>query len=279
MGVGVTRALTDQAEGLRRLFATDARRMVAVVSADVTVAGRAVINGLASALTGPGQNVLLLDEYLSAGDSCEPYVGAFKQDLNAVLAGRTEIDAAVVRIKDGPDMLAGGWAHARTMPRPRMEARIGLVNAFYRFAGNYDVVLVHAGAELLNSRPSFAWACQDVIVLCGARPDSVTAAYGHIKTLHQSGGRRFHLLFEGVESDRVPVLFKNVATVSRRHLNLMPDSLGALPPALSAEYFIYLAEQVQAWPLPEHKAGHFPALMRRLLRGVNPHVLQDMALK
>lgn len=271
--------LPDQAEGLRRLFAADTRRMVAIVSAGTTANGCATSVGLATALAQMTGSVLLLDEPLAAGDACAAYACTFKHDLNAVLSARCDIEAAIIRGIGGPDLLAGGGGRAASLPRPKIEARIGLVNAFYRLAGRYDVVLVHAGAELLGRHPSFAWACQDVIVLCSGQPDAVTAAYGHIKALHQSGGRRFHLLFEGVAQERAQVLFRNVAAVSRRHLQLMPDFLGVLPQSLPAGYFTQLAEALRSWPLPEHKAGHFPALMRRLLQGVNPQVLQAMALK
>lgn len=276
-GSAVTSLLPDQAEGLRRLFAADTRRMVALVGCAAPAGGRAVAAGLAAALTGLDAAVLLLDESVGAGDAA--YACNFRHDLNAVLAGRCDIEAAIVRFGGGPDLLAGGVAHARTLPRPRTEARIALVNAFYRLAGGYDVVLVHAGAEQLSLHPSFAWACQDVIVLCGGEPDAVTAAYGQIKALQQSGGRRFHLLFAGMEAERAQALFKNVAAVSRRHLRLMPEFLGVLPHGAASGHYARMAAAMRAWPLPEHKAGHFPALMRRLLQGVNPHVLQAMTLK
>lgn len=276
-GPAVTSLLPDQAEGLRRLFAADTRRMVALVSTGPLAGGRAIAAGLSAALTVQGERVLLLDETVGMGDA--DYACSFRQDLNTVLAGRCDIDAAIVHISGGPDLLAGGGMHARTLPRPRTEARIGLVNAFYRLAGGYGVVLVHTAAELLVRHPSFAWACQDVIVLCGGEPDAVTTAYGQIKALQQSGARRFHLLFAGVEQERARTLFRNVAAVSRRHLQLMPELLGVLPPVPSRSYFAELADALRGWPLPEQKAGHFPALMRRLLQGVNPHTLQAMALK
>lgn len=276
-GSAVTSLLPDQAEGLRRLFAADTRRMVALVGCDAPAGASVVAAGLAAALTGLDDSVLLLDEAVGAGDVA--YACTFRHDLNTVLAGRCDIEGAIVRNGGGPDLLAGGVTHARTLPRPRTEARIGLVNAFYRLAGSYDVVLVHAGGELLSRHPSFAWACQDVILLCGGAPDAVTAAYGQIKALQQSGGRRFHLLFAGMEAERAQALYKNVAAVSRRHLQLMPEFLGVLPQGSASEYFAQLAAALRVWPLPEHKAGHFPALMRRLLQGVHPHVLQAMTLK
>jgi hypothetical protein len=45
---------------------------------------------------------------------------------------------------------------------------------------------------------------------------------------------------------------------------------------LLTEYYQQLAGMIQSWPMPEHKAGHFPDLMRRLLRGADPHVLQTI---
>jgi flagellar biosynthesis protein FlhG len=268
----------DQAEGLRRLFVADVRRMVAFVTADKNASGGGLVEGLASALAAQGQKVLLLDESLSAGDVPALSSLPVRDDLGRVLEKGSDMESAVVHTAIGVDLLAGG-SHARTLPRPALESRIGLVNAFYRLAGKYDVVLVNAGSDSVNSRPSFAWACQDVIVLCGMRSDEVTHAYGHIKLLHQSGERRFHLLFGEADPARARVLYKNVATVCRRHLHLMPEYLGALQQQDSAsrEYFYHLAEVVQSWPLPEQKTGHFPALMQRLLRGASTHVLQTMA--
>jgi flagellar biosynthesis protein FlhG len=269
---------TDQAEGLRRLFVADVRRMIALVAAGGEAAGGALIDGLAAALAAQGNKVLLLDESLSAGDV--PALSGFpvRDDLGRVLLKGMEIEAAIVRTTARVDLLAGG-GHARTLPRPSLESRIGLVNAFYRLAGKYDVVLVNAGADSANSHPSFAWACQDVIVLCGTQADGVTNAYGHIKLLHQSGERRFHLLFADADHVRAQTLYKHVAAVCRRHLHLMPEYLGVLPwqGSMSSDYFFHLADTVQSWPLPEHKSGHFPALMQRLLRGASTHVLQTLA--
>lgn len=277
-GTCLAKSLPDQAEGLRRLFAADVRRMIALVAVGGHSNGRLVAAGLAVALAGHGKKVLLLDEFLSAGELHAAFGISPKHDLGAVLLSRIEIEAAIMPTASGVHVLAGG-GHAHTLPRPRMEARIGLVNAFYRLAGKYDVVLVNVRADSVGSRPSFAWACQDVVVLCGSQPDMATEAYTQIKLLHQADERRFHLLFCGLDQIRAQILYRNVAAVSRRYLHLMPEDLGILPgdADVSAEFFGQLAWTVQSWPLPEHKAGHFPALMRRLLRGTNPRVLQAMS--
>lgn len=257
------RLAPDQAEGLRRLFVEDVRRMIALVSCGDRQQGADLLAHLAAMLAGQGNRVLMLDESLSAGKPHVAFSVTPEHDLDDVLNEALEIERAITSTASRVDLIAGG-GRARTLTQPRMEARIGLVNAFYRLAGQYDVVLVNAGSDSIQSRPSFAWACQDVIVLCHEHPDSVTQAYAQIKTLHQAGERRFHLLFSGADEAVAQALFRRVATVSRRHLQLMPTYLGVLSATgrLSAE----VAGQVLAWPLPEHQAGHFPALMRRLLR-------------
>lgn len=258
------RLAPDQAEGLRRLFVEDVRRMIALVSCGGPQPGVDLLAHLAAMLAGQGKHVLMLDENLSAGEPHVAFSVTPKHDLDDVLNESAVIEAVITPTPCHVDLMAGG-GRAKTLTQPRMEARIGLVNAFYRLAGQYDVVLVNAGSDSIQSRPSLTWACQDVIVLCHDHPDSVTRAYAQIKTLHQAGERRFHLLFSGASDAVAQALFRRVASVSRRHLQLMPTYLGVLSAAgcLHEE----LAGQVIAWPLPKHQAGHFPALMRRLLHG------------
>jgi flagellar biosynthesis protein FlhG len=273
----LARVLPDQAEGLRRLFVADARRMVAFVPAGTGMATAEAVSSLARTLSSAGKRVLLLDELWAAGDLHPVFQVAPKHDLTTVMLNQLEVESALLKSIAGIDLLAGG-AHAASMPRPRMEARIGLVNAFYRLAGKYDIVLVNACVDAANSRPSFAWACQDVIVLSNGEAEAATEAYAHIKLLHQAEKRGFHLLFSGLDQARASALYRSIAAVSRRHLHVMPEYLGVLPEAkpLLTEYYQQLAGMIQSWPMPEHKAGHFPDLMRRLLRGADPHVLQTI---
>lgn len=257
------RLAPDQAEGLRRLFVEDVRRMIALVSCG-DQHGVDLLAHLASLLARQGKQVLLLDESLSAGMQHRAFAVTPEYDLDDVLNTSMDIERTITPTTSQVDLIAGG-GRAISLTQPRMEARIGLVNAFYRLAGQYDVVLVNTGNDPIQRRPSFAWACQDVIVLCHDHPDSVTHAYAHIKTLHQAGERRFHLLFSATDEAVARALYRRVASVSRRHLQLMPTYLGILSSIghLPEE----IALQMLAWPLPELQAGHFPALMRRLLRG------------
>lgn len=270
----MARLAPDQAEGLRRLFVADVRRMIALVSTGAM--GDAVMAHLAAAMSANGKRVLVLDEHLCAGRAHAGLGVTAGFDLDNVLYDDIDIEQAVITTSSGVHLLAGG-GRTRPLSQPRMESRIGLVNAFYRLAGQYDVVLVNTQGDVLQSRPSFAWACQDVMMLCDDQPDSVTQTYARIKLLHQAGERRFHLIFSGMDDVVAESVYRRVASVSRRHLHLMPANLGTLPfeSHLSATFLTQLAAQLQTWPLPEHQTGHFPALMRRLLRGSNPRVISN----
>lgn len=263
----MTQLAQDQAEGLRRLFTADMRRMVGMMQAGRDGTVQALAYGVAAALAGQGNKVLLLDEMLAAGDRHPAGSAPIAHDLSTLLMRARDMQAAIVNTGHGVALLAGGGT-AHLVPRPRMEAHIGLVNDFYRLAGRYDIVLV-AAAQQPQWRPSFVWACQDVILLSDGAAASLTALYGHIKTLQQSGARRFHLLFEEMETAQAAALYRNVAAVSRRHLQLMPEHLGIVPADAmqSAAFCRRLAVQLQTWPVPEQRNGHFPALMRRLLAG------------
>ena len=254
----------DQAEGLRRLFVEDVRRMIALVSCGDQQQSTSLLAHLAAMLVHQGKRVLMLDERLSAGRPHEAFSVTPAHDLDDVLNEALEIEQVITTTDAQVDLIAGG-GRAGSLTQPRMEARIGLVNAFYRLAGHYDVVLINTGSDAIQRRPSFAWACQDVIVLCHDQPDSMTQAYAQIKSLHQAGERRFHLLFNGTDETVSQTMFRRVASVTRRHLQLMPAYLGVLSPTghLPEE----VAVQVLAWPLPAHLTGHFPELMRRLLPG------------
>lgn len=273
----MTQLLPDQAEGLRRLFVSDTRRMISLVGNCVNQDRSDLSAALAVALGGQGKRVLLLDENLCAGDRHVSFNVAVQQDLASILMRQADIEQAVMTTPLKVDLLAGG-GQGNYQPRPALETRISLVNAFYRLAGKYDVVLVNAASIDFRTYPSFAWACHDVIVLIDQHPDSVTSVYAHIKALHQAGERRFHLLSGHTEHAVAESIYRNVAAVSRRHLKIMPDWLGMLPESRVeiADFFERLALMAQSWPLPEHREGHFPALMKRLLSGANPRVLQAM---
>lgn len=243
------------------MFAGDMRRMIGVLSESGTSAGQVLSASLATTLGVAGSKVLLLDESLVAGEVHPVFPVDVVCDLFQMLHDKTSMKSALTRVAPGVDMLAGSLQHVAH--GPGIEDHTDFIKAFYRLAVAYDVVLINA-AEDNSNYPSFAWAAQDIIVLCGDRGDSVTTAYAHIKALRQAGERRFHLLFEQMAPERARMIYRNLAAVSRRHLREFPEDLGVLPREATAVFFAGLADSVRDWPLPENKDGHFRAFMQRL---------------
>lgn len=256
--------LLDQAEGLRRMFAGDVRRMIGVLSERDSHHGRELSANLAMTLGTNGSRVLLLDESLMAGEVHAMFGASAAYDLFQVVHEQVDMVSALVTVAPNVHFLAGGMAYMAR--RPEDDNRDALVSALHQLADAYDVVLINAAEEGARAYPSLAWAAQDIIVLCGDRSDSVTTAYAHIKALQLAGERRFHVMFEPMPVELAQTMYRNLASVSRRHLRDTPGDLGVLPHQPSDSFFAKLAEHIHAWPLPKHKDGHFRAFMQRLLQ-------------
>jgi MinD-like ATPase involved in chromosome partitioning or flagellar assembly len=257
------------------MFSGDMRRMIGILSEPGSASGQVLSASLATTLGAAGSKVLLLDESLTTGEVHPMFGMDIVRDLSQVLRDKSSMKSALTKITPGVDFLAGGLGYVAH--RPEVASHTGFINAFYRLAGAYDVVLINA-VEDGAGYPSFTWAAQDIIVLCGDRGGSVTTAYARIKALCQAGKRRFHLLFEQMSAERAQMLYRNLAAVSHRHLREFPEDLGVLPWEATEVFFTVLADSVREWPLPENRDGHFRAFMQRLMRE-EPMVAQRAAVR
>ncbi len=254
------RTAVDQAEGLRRMFAADATHMVALVgdeAQDITAA-------LAVALAGQGRKVLLLDEQVSRGDTHPLSALAVTYDIGAVVRGEKSLQEIVVSV-------AGITLLPAAIDRDihgADAARVRLLAGFHALSSLYDIVLVHAGQTPHRRSLGFALAAPEVIILCDGSSVGITASYGQIKLMARSPGKRhFHLMFRGVETMLAKILFRNLASVCRQHLQLMPDFAGAFPldQKAAADAMETLASEMTQWPVLERDDSRFEAFMHRLL--------------
>lgn len=257
----MNRTVIDQAEGLRRMFASDAAHMVAMLGDDE----QDIAAALAVALSGRKKKVLLLDEALCASDRHTLLAVPVKYDISAVLRGEKSLQEIVIPAA-GITLLPAGIARA---VQNSDNARVRLLAAFHALIGMFDIVLIHAAPSALN-RPSFgfALAAPEVIVLCRGTSSGITAAYSQIKmTAGTPGERHFRLVFQGVDDSLAKILFRNLASVCRQHLSLMPDFAGVLPveQIAAADAIEAMAAGMISWPLPERDDSRFEAFMRRLL--------------
>jgi flagellar biosynthesis protein FlhG len=159
------RVPTDQAQGLRRLFAgRRLKHLVLVTNPHVPAAG-ALLGRLADALGVLGCRTLVVD---AADTAPEP------NELAAI-----DLAAAV----ESPDPRLAYLA-ARGLPLRHVDARgsaAALVDRLAAAAPQADVMLWHAGAADLVRL--FGARLPRVLLLAGEAPDSVTHAYAALKLL------------------------------------------------------------------------------------------------
>lgn len=261
----MTRTTTDQAEGLRRMFAADATHMVALVGDEA----QDISAALAVALASQGRKVLLLDEQLGGGDSHPLSTLAVTHDISTVVRGEKSLQDIVLPVA-GIALLPA--AVSRDVHAAEA-ARVRLLAGFHALSSLFDVVLVHSAAQTAQRRGlGFALAAPEVITLCDGSSAGITASYGQIKLMSRAPGKRhFRLVFRGVETSLANILFRNLAAVCRQHLQLVPDFAGALPldQKAAADAMEALAADMSHWPILERDDSRFEAFMRRLLHATS----------
>jgi flagellar biosynthesis protein FlhG len=257
----LARVNTDQAQGLRQLFAAEEVRVVALVGSQ----SQSVSAALALALTAQGKKVLLVDEELCAGEEHPLLNAPLTVDIGQVLRGKKEL-RDIMLSEVGITLMP---ADTVRIERSMEAARIHLIDEFHAFAVGFDYVVVHAAPDLQRHGMGFALAAPEVIVLCDQRENEITKAYRHIKTLTKMGGaRHFMLMFRGGNEALAKVMFHKLTAVCQKYLRLKLDFSCVLPAdsMAAAEMLEMLALDMMHWPAPSVDNGsRFDIFMCRLL--------------
>lgn len=160
----------DQAQGLRRLFAAQRQRHVALVHNPFVRGAQAVLQRLTAVYAARGLHTLVVD----AADTA-----AAPQEL-----ARIDLAACVETLAPGVSYLA-----ARGLPMRHIDAR-GTTSAFLDAVASAcpqaDVVLLHAGAS--DYTRLFAGRELRPVLMAGPKPESLTEAYAAMKLLAQRLG-------------------------------------------------------------------------------------------
>ncbi len=264
----MARVSTDQAQGLRQLFAAEEVRVVALTGRH----SQSVAAALALALTAQNNKVMLVDEELCAGGEHPLLGGAVAMDVGQVLRGKKELHD-IVLTEAGITLLP---ADTVRIERNMEAARLELIDAFHAFSVGFDFVVIHAAPDLQRHGLGFALAAPEVIVLCDASGDGITNAYRHIKTLTRMGGERhFMMLFRDVSESVAKTMFHKLAAVCRQYLKLKLDFSCVLSSdsMVAAEMLEMLALDMMHSPAPSVENGsRFDIFMCRLLNTTSSSV-------
>ena len=284
---------SDQAEGLRRLLARTALRVVTLLSGKSGVGKTTAAVNLACALARGGHDVLLIDENSAAG-SGQPGSGNIgtalglkaRYDLAQVIAGDASLEQALLPGPCGIRVLPAARA-AQALPLRDPAAGVRLIDAFAGLAAPVDYVLIdcagHDGSRLGGIDLGDS---HDALIVLSRAASSITEAYALIKRLNQQyGERHFHVLVNRVASEREALtIYRNMAQVARGYLAVTLDFIGFVPPdeklwqahalsrallelfpnSQSAASFRQLALTVAGWPAPQGPAVDLPTFAERL---------------
>jgi len=214
----------DQAEGLRRMVARPAPRVLTFLSAAADHEKSATLLNLGASLARAGSGVLLLDAYANTRG-----VGAGLDRMD----GGTLLQAARAerRLADVVVAMPQGFGIA-VMGRGAMDEfeREDMAALFGRLSADNDIVLVDAELDSANALPLAAMGEGDIVVQVEDSAASITAAYALVKRVSEHYGRRpVSILVTGAGVIRAGMIYKNIAAAARRYLALELQSIGSVP--------------------------------------------------
>ncbi|CAB3778580.1 MinD/ParA family ATP-binding protein [Pararobbsia alpina] len=210
----------DQAEGLRRLLAREAPRLVALVGGDEQAGTSSAVINLAAALARQGKDVLVIDEHCDA-KSLARAVGIETPRTIADVAAGMPLDEVAARYYERVRVLA---APPSAMVGVRPDDLLEALN------DGVDVVLIDARLNADGALSPLAMQAHDVVVVMRANAQSITGAYACVKRLHFAHAiHQFRVLINGVTSasDAYGV-YQNLTAVGSRYLAVSFSPAGAV---------------------------------------------------
>ena len=277
----------DQAEGLRRLLAHGAVRVVTLCSGRDGVGKTSTVINLAVALARRGKYVMVIDEHAGKNNVSARLGLEVRWDLMDVIRRQKSLQEVILH---GPEGIAivpaalGVQALAELDPAGQQ----WLVQSFSQLPQPVDVALVDAISGSGYNALSLGLAAHEVVVVVSNQPASITDAYALIKILSQDYARqRFRILVNKVDSEQEAcAIYNNMVQAAKRFLHISLDFMGyipkdeklrqsarihravveAFPTADSAQVFRQFADELELWPYPNDDNGRLDSFVQRLIQ-------------
>lgn len=248
---------TDQAEGLRRMLAKPAPRVLTFLSAKPGPEKNAMLVNLAASLERTGSSVLLLDAcpIKGVGSGLDR---ARRGTLLQVANGERRFDEVALVMPQGFSMAVMARKQLDTMETSHMDV------LFRQLAMTNDLVMVDADLGP-NGLPLRDMAGGDIVIMVEDDTQAITGTYSLIKRLSDHYGRRnLSILVTGTDAKRAGMIFKSISNAARRYLAIELQSIGSVPEDAHLERATKLGRAViDAFPLAgasaafRDLAGHF----------------------
>ncbi|XAL99049.1 MinD/ParA family protein [Phycisphaeraceae bacterium D3-23] len=203
---------------------------LAITSGKGGVGKTTVAVNLAVELARLGRKVVLLDADLGTANADVMCNVMPATTLAHVVAGRREIEHAVVRAPGGFGLIPGASGLAQMAALSDYE-RERLLEQFRRLEQSYDVLLIDTGAGVGPNVLGFLVATESVLVVTTPDPTAITDAYAVIKTAHrQRPDIDVRLLVNlAQDADEARQVFVRVSNVCTKFLGMQVSYAGFLP--------------------------------------------------
>lgn len=211
----MSKVVSDQADGLRRLMAHSPARLVAVVGSSPGVGATSVALNLAAALAQQGKDVLLLDEHSGAQSVGAIWKIAAAGTWSDVVSQRLRLESAAGFSACGVQVLAAEPA-----------ANVSSENVHAIFPGR--LVLIDVALDSEGALSPLARQADEVLVVLQPQAASITAAYVCIKRLHYAHAfQQLRILINRVASPvEAQRVLTNLSNTGSRYLALALEPVG-----------------------------------------------------
>ncbi len=248
---------SDQAEGLRRMLAGRAPRVIHFVSGAAGAGRTALVSNLAVALAALGREVIVVDENNRLGNACDAFGLRPRYELAHALCGDRPLAEVVL---DGPQGV-------RVLPAARAGHVQGAMSgALARLLHDADFVLVDCARGMAAARAPFAGTVAEVIVPAAAEAAAITETYAWLK---QVAARREDfaaqlVIGRALGAEQARAIHANIASVARERLGLELPLLGAIRHDARVAQCALRGQPVCAAHPRTEAAGDFRAIARSL---------------
>ncbi len=218
----------DQADGLRRMLAEPKPRIVTVLSTLGSAEKNAMLTNLTATLTHLGSDTVLVDA--RRVDGMTSYLNlARKNGLLEVARQECALSEVVQSVPQGFSVVAmsgtrAGAAREDVVENQRLSKVIAVL------AQQYGTMLVDGELDRDDRLPVTVLDGATIVIHLTAGAESIKAAYGLIKRLSATLGRRsFGILVTHSEDAQARLVYANLAQTASRYLAVSLYFMGSIP--------------------------------------------------
>ena len=240
----------DQAEGLRRLVGAGSMQIIPVMSGGRGAGKTTAVANIASALSGMGRDVLVIDDGSSAHGVCESLGMQAPRCLTDVMAGRCSLADVIVHGQNGVRALPMGTRY-RAMTEGSSSLPVPLDVWASQVHPAPDVVLV----DLPGGKPALSQEGlrkSEVVIAMLPGSESIMSGYALMKRLSRDHGiSRFHVLINRLaRSEDGEDIARNVIDTAAEFLGVEVSYMGFIPDDARLVQAVRLSQPVvEAYPV------------------------------